>query len=139
MKKIFALVAFCLAFITTQAAVPAAIQSFVKEYNTEIAGQTADGIHFGRATIEGNNLIIPMYLDDSELQEYGMGLSDAIELMGGTEIMEGMMLLAIFEDADVETDSELAMFKQYQYNIVFRMIGTSSKDRVDLRIHYQDL
>lgn len=137
MKKILALVAFCFAIMTTQAAVPAPIQEFISEYNSTMAGQSEDGIKFGKAIMEGNDLVIPMYLDDSELAEYGMGLKDAIDLMGGKEAFEEMILLSIFEGED--DGEEIAAFKSYKINLVFRMVGTASKDRVDLRVRYQDL
>ena len=136
MKKIIALIALCLAVITTQAALPAPIQEFVSSYNTEFAGKTEDGVKFGKAITEGKNVIIPMHMDDSELTEMGYGLKDAIDMMGGEGVMEQVMLEAIFEDSDSD---DLKMFKQHQYNIVIRMIGTSSKDVVNLTIHWQDL
>jgi hypothetical protein len=139
MKKFFALVAFCLAMITVQAAVPAPIQSFVDEYNAEAAGQSADGIRLGRCTISGNDIIIPMYIDDSELVAQGFTLKDAIDMMGGQEAVEQVMLQAIFEDTDPESSENIAMLKRYQYNLVLRMIGSASKTKVDFRIRYQDL
>ena len=139
MKKFFALVAFCLAMITVQAAVPAPIQQFVDEYNAEVAGQSADGIRLGRCTISGNDIIIPMYIDDSELVAQGITLKDAIDMMGGEEAVEQVMLQAIFEDTDPESSENIAMLKRYQYNLVLRMIGSASNSKVNFRIRYQDL
>ena len=139
MKKFFALVAFCLAMITVQAAVPAPIQSFVDEYNAEAAGQSADGIRLGRCTISGNDIIIPMYMDDSELMAAGFTLKEAIDMMGGEEAFEQVMLESFFELDDPESAQEIATLKRYQYNIVLRMIGEASNSKVDLRIRYQDL
>ena len=138
-KKFFALVAFCLAMITVQAAVPAPIQQFVDEYNSEVAGQSDEGIRFGRGSISGNDIIIPMYMDDSELMAQGITLKDAIDLMGGEEAFEQVMLDSFFELDDPESAQEIATLKRYQYNIVLRMIGSASKTKVDLRIRYQDL
>lgn len=139
MKKFFALVAFCLAMITVQAAVPAPIQQFVDEYNSEVAGQSDEGIRFGRGSISDNDIIIPMYMDDSELMAQGFTLKEAIDIMGGKEVIEQAMLQAIFEETDPESAQEIAMLKRYQYNIVLRMIGSASKTKVDFRIRYQDL
>lgn len=139
MKKFFALVAFCLAMITVQAAVPAPIQQFVDEYNSEVAGQSDEGIRFGRGSISGNDIIIPMYMDDSELMAQGFTLKDAIDFMGGEEAFEQVMLESFFELDDPESAQEIATLKRYQYNIVLRMIGSASKTKVDLRIRYQDL
>ena len=139
MKKFFALVAFCLAMITVQAAVPAPIQQFVDEYNSEVAGQSDEGIRFGRGSISGNDIIIPMYMDDSELMASGFTLKEAIDMMGGEEAIEQVMLESFFELDDPESAQEIATLKRYQYNIVLRMIGSASKTKVDLRIRYQDL
>ena len=139
MKKFFALVAFCLAMITVQAAVPAPIQQFVDEYNSEVAGQSDEGIRFGRGSISGNDIIIPMYMDDSELMAAGFTLKEAIDMMGGEEAFEQVMLESFFGLDDPESAQEIATLKRYQYNIVLRMIGEASKSKVDLRIRYQDL
>lgn len=139
MKKFFALVAFCLAMVTVQAAVPAPIQQFVDEYNSEVAGQSDEGIRFGRGSISGNDIIIPMYMDDSELMAAGFTLKEAIDMMGGEEAFEQVMLESFFELDDPESAQEIATLKRYQYNIVLRMIGEASKSKVDLRIRYQDL
>ena len=139
MKKFFALVAFCLAMITVQAAVPAPIQSIADEFNTEYAGQSEDGIRYGRCTISGNDIIFPMYFDDSELMAAGFTFKDAIDMMGGEEAIEQVMLESLFESNDSEGAQELAALKRYQYNIVVRMIGSVSKSKVDIRVRYQDL
>ena len=139
MKKFFAILAFCLAIVTVEAAVPAPIQKFVDEYNTELAGQSEDGVSFGKGFISGNDIIIPMYMDDSELVSMGYTMKDAIDMMGGEEAFEQVMLESFFEIDDPESAQEIATLKRYQYNIVLRMIGSASKSQVNLRIRYQDL
>ena len=125
--------------ITVQAAVPAPIQKFVDDYNSEIAGYTEDGIRFGRGIINDNDIIIPMYMDDSELMAAGFTLKEAIDMMGGEEAFEQVMLESFFELDDPESAQEIATLKRYQYNIVLRMIGEASKSKVDIRVRYQDL
>ena len=125
--------------ITVQAAVPAPIQKFVDDYNSEIAGYTEDGIRFGRGIINDNDIIIPMYMDDSELVAVGLTIKDAIDYSGGEEAMRQTMLQSILEEDDSESDQEIAMLKRYQYNLVLRMIGSTSNTHVDIRIRYQDL
>jgi len=137
MRKLLALLIFSFTLVTAQAALPAPLQEFVDAYNTELAGQSADGMKFGRAVLEGIDIVVPIYMDDSELLEYNMGLKDAIDLMGGEEYIESLMLLAVFEEGG--NDETLALLKKYKYNFVFRIIGTASKDKVNIRIRWQDI
>ena len=139
MKKFLAILAFCLAIVTVEAAVPAPIQKFVDEYNTELAGQSEDGVSFGKGFISGNDIIIPMYMDDSELVSMGYTMKDAIDMMGGEEAFRTMMLQSLLEDQDAESAEEIANLKRYQYNLLIRMIGSASKSQVNLCIRYQDL
>jgi hypothetical protein len=139
MKKFLALVVLCLAMITAQAAVPASIQSIVDEYNTSIAGTSEDGVLFGKSFISGNDIIIPMYMDDAELVEAGFTLAEAIDMMGGTDAIAQIMLESLFEDPDSKSDPEIVALKRYQYDLVVRMIGSTSKTQVDARVRYQSL
>ena len=137
MRKLLVFLIFSFTLVTAQAALPAPLQEFVDAYNTELAGQSADGMKFGRAVLEGIDIVVPIYMDDSELLEYNMGLKDAIDLMGGEEYIESLMLLAVFEEGG--NDETLALLKKYKYNFVFRIIGTASKDKVNIRIRWQDI
>lgn len=139
MKKLFALLALCLATMTIQAAVPAKIQQFMDEFNAEVKGKTEDGVTFGDAKIEGNALVLYIYIDDSELAEYGLNLNDAFEIAGGTEVYEALFWEEIFADADAEDKAIFEEFKQSKLDMVFRMIGSASEVAVDLRIRYQDM
>lgn len=139
MKRFFTAVALCLTMITVQAAVPAQIQNFVNQYNTEVAGLSEDGVRFGKASISGYDIIIPMYMDDQELVEAGFTLAEAINMMGGEELFKAEMLASIFEEGDPSADPDVANLKQYQYNLLVRMIGTASKTHVDVRIRHQEL
>ena len=138
-KRFFTAVALCLTMIAVQAAVPAPIQNFVNQYNTEVAGLSEDGVRFGKASISGYDIIIPMYMDDQELVEAGFTLAEAIDMMGGEELFKSEMLASIFEEGDPSADPDVANLKQYQYNLLVRMIGTASKTHVDVRIRHQEL
>ena len=139
MKRFFTAVALCLTMIAVQAAVPAPIQNFVNQYNTEVAGLSEEGVRFGKASISGYDIIIPMYMDDQELVEAGFTLAEAIDMMGGEELFKAEMLASIFEEGDPSADPDVANLKRYQYNLLVRMIGTASKTHVDVRIRHQEL
>ena len=139
MKRFFTAVALCLTMIAVQAVVPAPIQNFVNQYNTEVAGLSEDGVRFGKASISGYDIIIPMYMDDTDLVEAGFTLAEAIDMMGGEELFKAEMLASIFEEGDTSNDPDIANLKRYQYNLLVRMVGTASKTHVDVRIRHQEL
>ena len=87
---------------------------------------------FGRTTIVGNDIIIPMYMDESDFIKEGLDLKSAFELLG-KETAEKIMMETFLEE---DLKEELAVLKRYQYNIVMKMIGATSKTEYWIRLSY---
>ena len=134
MKKIFTILALVAAMLTNvNAAVPSAVQRIIDEGNKVLAGESAEGMTFQAIFTEGQNVVFPIVLDDSQLVAMGYRLSQAIDMMGGQEAFRTELISGLFEG---ETDEDLLTLKENRYNIVFRLKGGTSGDVIDLKVNY---
>ena len=104
----------------------------------EMPEMNGDGLTFKGASVEGRNFICAFTVDESLLG--GKPMKQAFSEAGmNEESFAQTMRELMFEDMTAEDKAIFQSLKVYKYNLVYRLIGSSSGDQMDCVIRYQDL
>lgn len=139
MKRIITLLTCAFAVIAMSAQNAVSITQFIDSYNNENAGHSENGITYGYAYTEGNNIIMPATLDESELVTVGMNVIDAINFAGGVDAMQQELKNEIFANPTPEDLEDFKLLREMKYNLIFRFIGSNTGKSVDLIIKYTEI
>ena len=114
------------------------VQGVLDGLNEEMPEMNGDGLTFKGASVEGRNFICAFTVDESLLG--GKPMKQAFSEAGmNEESFAQTMRELMFEDMTAEDKAIFQSLKVYKYNLVYRLIGSSSGDQMDCVIRYQDL
>lgn len=119
--------------------VPQEILKIVEEGRSELTGKSEDGVTFKSIDIECHDIVITAEFDEKELPG-GMTFKQACELSGMTEdfFAQGMKE-EMFDPYDEEDMEAAAILRKYEYNIVFRLVGSISGEEMNCKIGYDEM
>ena len=142
MKKLFFYVALAAAITFTacgkKSGVPEPIQAIAAEMEQKMAEDGDEGITFESVTIEDHDIVCKAILDESQFG--GMSFKDAFSIIGLTEeTFSEMMREGMFDIEDKKDAEDIAALREYEYNIVIRMVGSVSEDEMNFIIKHEDL
>ena len=139
MKKLFFLATIVAAFMLVSCSkTPKPILQIADEFRTEMAEQSEDGLAFQSVELEDHAIVITAELDESSFE--GMSFKDAFAIVGvDEEFLSNEMLKSMFEDLDEEDKEQIEALRKYEYNLVFRFVGSESKEVMEAVVSYEDL
>lgn len=89
--------------------------------------------------IESHDIVITAEFDEAKLPG-GMTFKQACELSGMTEdFFAQSMKEKMFAPNDEEHMEAAAILRKYEYNIVFRLVGSISGDKMNCKIGYDEM
>ena len=139
MKKLFLMATLVAAFMLSSCSkTPKPILQIADEFRTEMAEQSDEGMAFQSVELEDHAIVITAELDESSFE--GMSFKDAFAIVGvDEEFLTNEMKKNFFEDLDEQDKEQIEALRKYQYDIVFRFVGSESKDVMEAKLSYEDL
>lgn len=141
MKKHFVF-AIIIAFIFSAcggnsiANLPDGIREFVEKENTEIETDfDAEGFRYDGIIVEGNNLVCINTIDESN-SGYGTPISNIFDLSKASEAKMPIMQAMIKAQGEEYAEYIFKLLREHQYNIVYRYVGSITKQKIDLCTFY---
>lgn len=143
MKKLFFVATLTVALIFVgckkSAPVPQDVKDFIETIDEEIGEENLEesGMSYEGINIEGNDVVMAFELDESEFS--GKSFKEAFKMLGmSEEDLADLMKESMFE-SDAFNGDDFEPLRKNKFNLVFRFIGSKSKDEMNCRIEYDEL
>lgn len=157
MKKVFLLAALVVAFVVSsctsnQIQLPKGLNEIVKDIDKDFKGYYSDEEDFmyQGVKVENNNIVFTVAISRDELNERTLkqwakkkakkeGYGRDMDKDDIKNYVIGKVFSEAIDDLDVDENELRSSLKKHKYNIIFRVAGLESDDKIETKLDYREL